>query len=87
MLFTRHISPNMPQYAPHLSSLPVQVAAFLSPTYPAWDLTLMFVMGGALLVALPGVCSLVYLCIHGASIHTILCLPGSPLFVLAGPRV
>jgi uncharacterized membrane protein YedE/YeeE len=32
----------------------VQVLAFLSPTYPAWDLTLAFVMGGALLVALPG---------------------------------
>jgi hypothetical protein len=33
---------------------PTKVAAFLSPTHPAWDLTLMFVMGGALLVALPG---------------------------------
>jgi uncharacterized membrane protein YedE/YeeE len=33
---------------------PTKVAAFLSPTYPAWDLSLMFVMGGALLVALPG---------------------------------
>jgi len=32
----------------------VQVLAFLSPSYPAWDLTLAFVMGGALLVALPG---------------------------------
>lgn len=31
-----------------------QVVAFLSPTYPAWDLSLMFVMGAALLVALPG---------------------------------
>ncbi len=30
------------------------MAAFLSPTYPGWDLTLMFVMGGALLIALPG---------------------------------
>lgn len=32
----------------------MQVIGFLSPTYPAWDLTLAFVMGGALLVALPG---------------------------------
>jgi hypothetical protein len=32
----------------------LQVAAFLSPLHPAWDLSLMFVMGGALLVALPG---------------------------------
>lgn len=33
---------------------PTKVAAFLSPLYPAWDPTLMCVMGGALLVALPG---------------------------------
>ncbi|KAI8476831.1 MAG: hypothetical protein J3K34DRAFT_399589 [Monoraphidium minutum] len=33
---------------------PTKVAAFLSPTFPAFDATLMFVMGGALLVALPG---------------------------------
>jgi hypothetical protein len=36
---------------------PVQVAAFLSPMHPAWDLSLAFVMGGALLVALPGALS------------------------------
>ena len=30
-----------------------QVAAFLSPGYAGFDPTLMFVMGGALLVALP----------------------------------
>ena len=35
-------------------SCAAQVAAFLSPLHPAWDLSLMFVMGGALLVALPG---------------------------------
>lgn len=33
-----------------------QVAAFLSLSHPAWDLSLAFVMGGALLVALPGMC-------------------------------
>jgi hypothetical protein len=33
-----------------------QVVGFLSPLSPAWDLSLMFVMGGALLVALPGEC-------------------------------
>jgi hypothetical protein len=36
------------------ASLCCQVAAFLSPLHPAWDLSLMFVMGGALMVALPG---------------------------------
>lgn len=33
---------------------PTKVAAFLSPLFAGWDPTLMFVMGGALLVALPG---------------------------------
>jgi hypothetical protein len=33
---------------------PTKVIGFLSPTHPAWDLTLAFVMGGALLIALPG---------------------------------
>jgi uncharacterized membrane protein YedE/YeeE len=33
--------------------LPLQVIAFLSPFHPAWDLSLAFVMGGALLVATP----------------------------------
>lgn len=32
---------------------PAKVAAFLSPTLPCFDATLMFVLGGALLVALP----------------------------------
>ncbi|KAF6256934.1 hypothetical protein COO60DRAFT_53297 [Scenedesmus sp. NREL 46B-D3] len=32
---------------------PTKVIAFLSPTHPAWDPSLAFVMGGALLVALP----------------------------------
>lgn len=32
---------------------PSEVASFLAVTHPAWNLTLMFVMGGALLVALP----------------------------------
>lgn len=36
------------------TACPLQVAAFLSPMHPAWDLSLAFVMGGALLVALPG---------------------------------
>lgn len=32
----------------------LQVVAFLSPLHQAWDPSLAFVMGGALLVALPG---------------------------------
>jgi hypothetical protein len=32
---------------------PTKVIGFLSPTHPAWDLSLAFVMGGALLIALP----------------------------------
>ena len=44
-------------------SCAAQVAAFLSPLHPAWDLSLMFVMGGALLVALPGVC----VCVGGVT--------------------
>lgn len=30
----------------------MQVVSFLSPLYPCWDLSLLFVMGGAVLVAL-----------------------------------
>jgi len=37
----------------HNTHTHTQVAAFLSPTLPCFDATLMFVMGGALLVALP----------------------------------
>eukprot|EP00879_Flechtneria_rotunda_P018937 GHRR01019878.1.p1 GENE.GHRR01019878.1~~GHRR01019878.1.p1 ORF type:complete len:313 (+),score=102.83 GHRR01019878.1:575-1513(+) len=33
---------------------PTKVIGFLSVTHPAWDLTLLFVMAGALLMALPG---------------------------------
>jgi uncharacterized membrane protein YedE/YeeE len=33
---------------------PAKVAAFLSPGYPGFDASLLFVMAGALAVALPG---------------------------------
>jgi uncharacterized membrane protein YedE/YeeE len=39
--------------SPTPQKLKKQVAAFLSPLSSSWDATLMFVMGGALLVALP----------------------------------
>lgn len=67
-------------YPPTLTH--TQVAGFLTPTAISWDPTLAFVMGGALLVALPGAWTMRVYCSNLLALRCLLRMQPS---VRAGP--